>query len=268
MLKTGLLIITVLAVITISIAVSPLAIAVPNENSKIPEIETIIFIDKFKPIDQIPDVDTTLTCEDTSNKFAKISGGIKWNAFPVTYSIGTMPTAFADAVRDAFATWDAEEHGFAPTDQDDKKFFVEVTTGGLITVSFAFIDGVGGTLGTASLSYIPALKEIGSVRIVFDSGENWITSTAISCTEGAANTPDVGNVATHEIGHAIGFDHVKSPNSIYNTMYKFVILDGETHKKTLGDGERIGIESLYGTSIDEPVDEGPDCSKSKSKKWC
>jgi len=267
MLKTGLLIITVLAVITISIAVSPLAIAVPNENSKIPEIETIIFIDKFKPLDQISNVDITLTCEDTSNKFAKISGGVKWNAFPVTYSIGTMPTDFADAVRDAFATWDAEDHGFASGDPN-KKFFNEVATGGQITVSFASIDGVGGALGSASFNYIPALKKIVSVRIVFDSSENWITSTAISCTEGAANTPDVGNVATHEIGHAIGFDHVKSPNSIYNTMYRFVILDGETHKKTLGDGERIGIESLYGTSVDEPVDEGPDCSKSKSKKWC
>jgi len=263
MLKTGLLIITVLAIITISIAVLPLAIAVPNENAKIPEIETIIFIDKFKPLDQISNVDTTLTCEDTSNKFAKISGGIKWNAFPVDYSINAPPQ-FTHAIRDAFATWDAEDHG----GDIDKKFFNEVATGGQITVSFASIDGVGGALGSASFNYIPALKKIVSVRIVFDSSENWITSTAISCTEGAANTPDVGNVATHEIGHAIGFDHVKSPNSIYNTMYRFVILDGETHKKTLGEGERIGIESLYGTSIDEPVDEGPDCSKSKSKKWC
>lgn len=265
--KTGILIITVLAVLTISIAVSPLAIAAPNENARNPEIETITFIDKFKPIHEMPDVNTSLSCEDTSNKFAKISGGIKWKAFPVPYSINAPYPAWADAVRAGFATWDAEDHGFDP-DDTEKRFFVEDGTAPKITVSWAPIDGVGGTLGVASFSYYPSLKEIISVRIIFDSDDNWTTSSGVSCTEGATNTFDVGDVATHEIGHAIGFDHVKSPNSIYNTMYKFVILDGETHKKTLGDGERIGIESLYGTSIDEPVDEGPDCSKSKSKKWC
>ena len=260
--------VTLFAITVVSILVSPLAIAASNENAKIPEIETITFIDKFKPIHEIPEVNTSLSCEDTSNKFAKISGGIKWNAFPVRYSINAPDVASANAVRDAFATWDAEDHGYDP-DDTLKRFFVEDDTAPNITVSWAPIDGVGGTLGLASFSYYPSLKEIISVRIIFDSDDNWTTSSGVSCTEGATNTFDVGDVVTHEIGHAIGFDHVKSPNSIYYTMYTYVILDGETHKKTLGAGERIGLAYLYGTSSGGTIDEGgPDCTKSKSAKWC
>jgi len=250
-------------------AVATQAIASPNENATTPEIETITFIDKYRPVHEIPNIDTNLSCEDTSNKFATISGGIKWKTFPVTYSIINPPnTASANAVRDAFATWDAEDHGFAPGDAT-MQFFDEDNTSPNITVSWTSMDGPGGTLGAASMSYYPSLKELISVRIFFDSDDTWTTSNAISCTEGTAGTFDVGDVVTHEIGHAIGFDHVNSPNSIYNTMYTYVILDGETHKKTLGDGERIGIESLYGTTtIEDPPEDGPDCSKSKSKKWC
>ena len=42
-------------------------------------------------------------------------------------------------------------------------------------------------------------------------------------------------------------------------MYTYVIFDGETHKKTLGDGEKACIESLYGGGGGDDGDGGGKC---------
>ena len=65
-------------------------------------------------------------------------------------------------------------------------------------------------------------------------------------TSGAAGAMDVANVATHEIGHTFGLTHPTSTSTnACLTMYAYVNY-GETHARTLGDGDILGIKAIYG----------------------
>jgi len=50
-------------------------------------------------------------------------------------------------------------------------------------------------------------------------------------------------VATHEIGHAVGLDHPGNTCTL-ETMYAYVDF-GQTHQRTLNDGDIAGITALY-----------------------
>jgi hypothetical protein len=64
-------------------------------------------------------------------------------------------------------------------------------------------------------------------------------------TSGAAGAMDVLNIATHEVGHTFGLNHPKGPGVSCLTMYAYANA-GETQKRTLGDGDILGIEAIYG----------------------
>jgi hypothetical protein len=65
-------------------------------------------------------------------------------------------------------------------------------------------------------------------------------------TTGAAGAMDVLDIATHEIGHTFGLNHPKGAGAISClTMYAYANL-GETQKRTLGDGDILGIRAVYG----------------------
>ncbi|MBV8980851.1 MAG: matrixin family metalloprotease, partial [Acidimicrobiia bacterium] len=53
---------------------------------------------------------------------------------------------------------------------------------------------------------------------------------------------DFQSVATHEIGHLYGLDHV---SSLYNTMY-YLISKGETYKRSPAAGDALGLRAIYG----------------------
>lgn len=60
---------------------------------------------------------------------------------------------------------------------------------------------------------------------------------------GAANAMDFDNIATHELGHAVGMGH---PSNTCNqeTMYAYAA-NGETLKQSLNTGDITGINLLY-----------------------
>lgn len=66
-------------------------------------------------------------------------------------------------------------------------------------------------------------------------------------TSGEAGKMDVQNIATHEIGHTFGLNHPKGSAASIGclTMYAYANY-GETQKRTLGDGDILGIEAIYG----------------------
>lgn len=65
-------------------------------------------------------------------------------------------------------------------------------------------------------------------------------------TSGEAGKMDVQNIATHEVGHTFGLNHPKGSGGISClTMYASATY-GETQKRTLGDGDILGIEAIYG----------------------
>lgn len=140
-------------------------------------------------------------------------------------------------------------------------------------VSWQSIDGVGGTLAFASISYSPPSKRILSVQIVFDSDDNWRVADTFDCdnVDGLPNVLefDLRNVAVHEIGHAVGLDHVNGGGDVYNSMYTYILFELETHKSTLGDGDKTGIALLYGDGGEDDGDGGgPPCSRNPTHPRC
>ncbi|MBA7689098.1 hypothetical protein ES703_97593 [subsurface metagenome] len=55
---------------------------------------------------------------------------------------------------------------------------------------------------------------------------------------------DFGNIATHELGHAVGLDDLYTSKCSEMTMYGYASY-GETKKRTLEAGDITGVQKLY-----------------------
>ena len=206
-------------------------------NSKGADLTKIVFVDYKKP----KSIHTELAgdvCGDGTGKYATLSGGIKWKSFPIPYTVdasssGIDSTAAKAAVKAAFNTIEDEEHPAGD-------FFVLTNSNPKITVRWENIDGTGSILAQTTTYYNTASKTIVKADIVFDSGDKWSVNSNFGCGGGGSSF-DVQNVATHELGHAIGLGHV-TDNLL--TMYKYAS-PGETLKSSLGRGDQRGIDRLY-----------------------
>ncbi len=93
--------------------------------------------------------------------------------------------------------------------------------------------------GTIAVTYT---WSSGGNAVESDAGYNTFYSWSLS---GAAGKMDLENIVTHELGHTFGMGHTStaSANSCL-TMYPYADY-GETQKRTLGDGDIIGIRARY-----------------------
>jgi hypothetical protein len=177
-----------------------------------------------------------------SDRYSLINGGIQWVAGgTVEYEItGTEPITGANAqVVAGEAAWDAliAARDFARNDATTQE---NPCTGAPNAVHWTTIDGAGATAGATSFCYDLRSKEIVGFEIFLDSEEPWATN-------GSTTALDVGDVATHEFGHAVGLGHVGAPRDGCLSMYKFVSL-GEIQKRTPGLGDKLGMAALYGNT--------------------
>lgn len=174
-----------------------------------------------------------------SDKYSLLSGGLRWfSGGTVEYRIiGTTPSGSANnAVEAGEEAWDVliAARDFTRKDNTSQ---VNPCTDLPSTIAWASIDGDGGILGVTSPCYNLLTKELVGFSITLDTDDSWGTS-------GALNLMDVGNVATHEFGHAVGLGHVSAPRDGCLTMYKFATW-GEIQKRTPGLGDKLGMAALY-----------------------
>ena len=103
------------------------------------------------------------------------------------------------------------------------------------------MDGQYGQLGFTSYSYRTDTKAILSATVAFDSRDKFFASPTERCSASGTSF-DLQNIATHEIGHALNLGHVSDRlQSMYPTSFA-----GETLKRSLGNGDKLGVKTLYG----------------------
>lgn len=177
-----------------------------------------------------------------SDNFHLTQGGMKWFAGGnVEYRVtGAEATAGGNtAIEAAEATVD----GFITTrifSRDDATTQTNPCTGQPNTVHWASIDGEGDVLATASVCRNVATKAIGGFVITIDTDDSWSTT-------GSSTAFDVQNALTHEWLHVGGLDHTNAPQDGCLTSYRLADL-GETQKRTLGLGDKLGMNVLYSSS--------------------
>jgi hypothetical protein len=117
-------------------------------------------------------------------------------------------------------------------------------TGEANTIEWAPIDGSGGVLASTSICRNVATKEIVGFEMTNDTGDVWNIGSL-------ADTFDVENVVSHEWGHVAGLGHDNPPGSGCLTMYKYAG-EAEIQKRTLGYGDKLAMQRLYGFVNTDP----------------
>jgi hypothetical protein len=206
-----------------------------------PNHERAIFIDYAKP--PAPPGKPVATADATD--FHLLAGHPSWPAgSTIDYSVTTTGCSpdcggAASSVSAAFDTWQVSGLTFTMTSTGATD-----RCGGTDSVTWAPIDGPGGVLASTSVCQtLGPNRQIVGFQTVFDSGDSWSVSA-----EGT-NMFDIQATATHEEGHTIGLDHVHSPFDARLTMYPY-ITPGDIGFRTLGCGDRLGVNAIYGPSLD------------------
>jgi len=224
-----------IGVAALLVARTPAAGARPSRGAPA-GFEKLVFIDYGVRAGAQPAADAM------ADDFHLLGGHSSWPASStVHYSVNTTGCATdcgnaTTAIDNAFGEWESFSGiTFTRTTTGDTN-----PCGGTDSVSWTPIDGAGGTLAETSVCRTRATHEIVGFQTVFDSGDSWSAS-------GASGHFDIQATATHEEGHSMGLDHVHAPRDARLTMYPF-IAEGDTGFRTLGCGELLGVNALYGTN--------------------
>ncbi len=241
---------TVLALALSTCFTVAMALAKPD-NPGPPDIQRKVFIHYAKPAKPEPP-------QEREAGFYKLIGA-KWKKLPISLEVNPSNSFNLDtdlvvnAIKTAAGEWDDgaysnwggvtatlfnydiainESVGYYDlawtSDKMDGKntlLFGDYPTEGVIAVTIVW--------------YNSRTKEILEFDIVFDTNYTWGNATV------AENVMDLQNIATHELGHALGLDDVYQSPAYQETMYGYSSA-GETIKRSLHAGDKAGIKKLYG----------------------
>lgn len=176
--------------------------------------------------------------------------GVKWlvqEDYYVNLSNTTLSTqAAASAIEASVAEWDRYTDCIKTTGLD---LFGNVNYSN--TVHYGVYDNINAiefgdysdpnVIAITSTWYSKSTKSILEYDILFNNGDfNWSVDA-----NGSSNAMDLQNIATHELGHAIGLADIYKSNFNYVTMYGYSS-NGDIQKRTLADPDIMGLQSMYG----------------------
>jgi len=181
--------------------------------------------------------------EDDTDTYRLVRGGIRWasDVLPVSCIVYTSgaPTGAFTAVTPAFGVWDGQTStSIYGTISDNGGTPPGMVMDGSNTVCWGTIDGPGGTIAVTNFAFWVNTKELIEFDIVFDNEEQW-------STDGSEFAFDIQNVMTHELGHTLVLDDLRSPRDGALTMHAYT-WPGDSTKRSLGSGDIRGIKAIYG----------------------
>jgi len=182
---------------------------------------------------------------DAATDVHLINGGISWpSASTVRYSLDASGCSndCGGAVAAVNAGFDAWEVSGVTFTQDNTNPDQNPCSDDANSVNWTAIDGVDGVVAQTFVCFNPATKEIMGFEMQFDADDAWTDSAD-------GNRLDIQGTAAHEAGHAVGLDHVNPPKAARLTMFPFIALD-DAGIRTLGCGDRLGVNRAYATSLD------------------
>lgn len=213
-----------------------------NKQKNIPTIEKLTFVHYASPPSHV-----LARWDDTEEDFRLIAGGIKWHQ-TISYEVNPSgsnldPEVVRSVLEISSETWDANttfELYSIPT----INYSGVVGYNGLNTIAWGSLDP--DIIAVTNLWYYPHNKTIVEFDITFNTYYTWmVNETYPNATYNEENRiMDLQNIATHEFGHN-GLDDLRSPKDWKLTMYAYSWY-GETDKRTLGYGDVLGIQKLYG----------------------
>lgn len=189
------------------------------------------------------------TGDETSTCYSYITKGAKWRSEePWTISLAGAPGGInvKGILVNAVNQWETAD-GHANKIMGDFDSSLTVIPGsigktmdGANEVAFGDITDEGVIAATwvwRTVSGPPQLRYIAEWDQLYDvKSFSWSNN-------GDPNSMDFDNIATHEIGHAVGMGHPDSTCTL-ETMYAYAS-NGETIKRDLYTGDKTGVNRLY-----------------------
>jgi len=219
------------------------AISIAHAATSKPQLEKITFVHYIKGSQGKPTWDENVT------DYKLIAGGVKWKKLPIKYNISLLlkPDYLSDsfvisAIQNASETWDSyvEANLFEMEAVTNESV---ISGDGKNTVGWDVLPE--NVIAVTHIWYNPATKEIVEFDTIFNTLYKW--GNADPDNDGQPDVFDVmdlQNIATHEFGHN-GLDDLRPPKDSELTMY-YASKYGEVKKRTLGVGDILGIQELYG----------------------
>lgn len=244
----------------------------PGDNAKAPDLEKIEFIHWKKGFAKPPcdgdgicepeegenpscadckkgeeePPEPTTTCYAFMGQYGKRY--LKWPELPVDYVINPSNL---DGLSESFVTsaisGGAEEWDYYAVTEPEELFndtyvinysvaYGNRDDNNAICFGDYYLDP--GIIAACTVWYSPATKTIVEFDVIFETDFTWGDATVDS------KVMDLQNIATHELGHAVGLADVYEDTCSEVTMYGYSV-EGETKKTTLEEPDVTGILILY-----------------------
>jgi predicted Zn-dependent protease len=172
--------------------------------------------------------------------------GVKWATFPVRYTINPSNGDGIDhgqvvaVISTSAETWDGHTSkelfdntvslNYAAVYRTDK-------TDGVNAIVFGTYPEEN-VIAVTSVWYTRVGKQIVEFDMLFNDKFAWNTT-------GTSDDMDLQNIATHELGHAVGMGDIYTTSCSYVTMYGYSG-EGDLSKRSLELPDIAGLQAMYG----------------------